>query len=279
MYWLPNLYDGEPDNHWDTDPCENRGNAFENVGPMLSQSVRMACGSSTSTQFGRSYDFWDGLTDDEYGVADSWCYARDENYVRHMCMTTGDESFSSTPLYNDSYFNSRSNEGGDYYHLQYYSDDIYTQSEPRSAMTRGMEKDLQREIPSSLPIIWVSPQEITGKASQMSYTDGGAVLISEEQAEEGITLIKIRKASGSQYVRGPQKEVSYDDEILKNEEYVQKASEFAVEWGWLEENASEPRIDRILIQRYPVQEARVEHPGLKKGQKNVRVIFPRASEK
>jgi hypothetical protein len=142
-YQCPGDFDGSADS-------VDMRNVYERWGPVLSQNLRMACGSSTcaychETQMNR---IWDNYNKKGYDVADSFIDGlHGSTDVVPLCIAMGGLNVATSPLYDTTFTNQANTSGTSHYHIQYLD---HFDSTPRWVM-------VHIPIPELLPIYILRP--------------------------------------------------------------------------------------------------------------------------
>ena len=262
-YSCPGDFDGSSDS-------ESMRNVYERWEDSLGIDLRMACGSSTSAWCWQSETnrIWDNYNNKGFDVADSFIYGlyRNANNVP-LCMTRGDLSLTSTPLYTDTVFtNQRNNADGTapYTHIQYL---LQFDKDPNWMF---VPVDLV-----AMPIYYVERMDLPRFLAETKFSEQGDFLASEDQVPEGVldegdrmvSRVRIHPNSGAVYMRGT---ADHSDTELSREDYIAKAQSHLKELGLEEENAFEPQGIFMMTQK---KHQEMEKP--ENGLKNVIVRFQR----
>ncbi|HET6490902.1 MAG TPA: hypothetical protein VFG28_14205 [Syntrophales bacterium] len=222
-------------------------NVYERRGGMLAPGIRMACGFSTVAfcqpdDVRRVWDLYDRSTNG-YAVADAFIegFREGREGTVPLCMTLGSASAERIPLLDETFSASPSPYGATHYHVQY-------PARFSSASVPG--RPAETGAPFWAPIFGLKPMPLPATLKGRAFEKQDAMLFSGDQ--EGATglAVRVHPVSGALYLSG-KRDFDTDVLILKEDEYLVRASRFLQEWG-LAETTAKPEGVRMMLESAPV---------------------------
>jgi hypothetical protein len=259
-YSCPEDFDGSADS-------EAHRNVYDRWGPIVSDGyLRMACGSSTSAYCheDQANRIWNNYNNLGFDVADSFIFglhsdASYDNVVVPLCITTGGDDVTQTPLY-DQTFTNAPNFGGDNYYIQFLSNFA---TNPVSASATSSYSDF-----AELPVYEVLPATAPA-AGKYQLDDSEEIYVSKATSQDQGPQTVIFKKSGAVYYHGQKKSLQRETKLTEKT-YKDSAGRFVSAEKWKEKNAEAARGERMMIER-----ASLNGEPLEQFQKNISVSYRR----
>ncbi len=272
-----------------TDP--DHFDVTRNVGPILSENLRMACGVSTNATCsgGDAVDpvgvgpdgvsgtnwrmveiLWDYYHNQGYDVAEAWgnTYAgihkgyldlgggvtgRDV-WSTPLCIAVGnaDGSDFRSPITDDHRFSNKANPYDGAFHVVSW--------ETTNSLNRE-EQFLTSSMPTSFPamIVDTQPYQMPALNGVLGISEAeGPMMVSREKTLDGRPLVRIDKTKRAVYIAGEKKRLKAQNRqpVLTTEEYLQIARQFVAEQGWDEPDIGPIRAVKSVLQVIPKEKTR-----------------------
>ena len=259
-------------------------NVFERLGPVLSDNMRMACGSSTSAHC-NVINSPDSVVDhmislyyyNFYKVADAWGYAS-ADYTQgggafkqtHLCIARGNFNIDDlrSPITDDQFFTEKANPYDEALHIKSWEGVLtagnwnLTEHED----VEGLEEHL-RTLPifltsSSSPSTWFVEEsntltnidQINTQNFQNQFSIHNNRLISKNMTNEGVPKVIVDTKSGAIFLSRDRKPVSVSekDTTLSLKKYANIARNFIDKQGWSENDVGDISVVSGMLQVKPL---------------------------
>jgi hypothetical protein len=286
-YLRPHHFDGGSSDPLNADPCKRKANVYENIGPMLGDSMRMACGMTTTGVVNASMPsaFWNRLSGGKT-VADAFLFSfRGYEFNIPMCITTGGSDINKTPLVTDTDFDMASNPSGDYYHIRWrvaYSDEIRNQrddiagGDELTGWQQASGTSTEPNLPEELALVEVEPT-VQGPVANFAIVDARGPRLHGRSVRLGRTVeAEVDQRSGGFRLwsrRAPVPERWTDDGRV---DYVRSARRAVSDWNAGEADiAAGVTVSKLQTQRVPRNPAAWNDSEIVNSQDGVVVQFRR----